>query len=450
MVRLLAIVVAFAACGARSPAPARRAAGDDIALYRDVAVIRQRVELDVATSPAVLRVSIAAGVAADQVMLIDRGGLTITALHGQLDPNAELTAGEPEPPAIDDTDEDVDDPLDTHVAPPAAKPDAEAAAAAAAPRKPAKPTELRLDVTAPRPGKYAIVIGYVTNRIEWDVAYTLTATPQRDRGVLRGALAIRNTTGIALRAANARLIDAELGPWRGKTAEQLATALVGGTPASTAPAPARELGALAIGDGETRVELMPPSPRTMSSVLVYDPVGTKLDNPGASPLRDARLGVDVEKSTRVSESFEVARDTGGSKGLPAGPVRLLEHRSDGALVLLGESRLFEATARVANVDTIAVGTADGVTGTRERRELTIDDENRRLVEEFVITLDNQRAHEASVLVREHLYRGQNWSLAYHSAAAAAKEGPQQIALRAEVPARSQLKILYVVVYTWGQ
>ena len=26
----------------------------------------------------------------------------------------------------------------------------------------------------------------------------------------------------------------------------------------------------------------------------------------------------------------------------------------------------------------------------------------------------------------------------------------QIALRAEVPPRSQLKILYVVVYTWGQ
>jgi hypothetical protein len=89
-------------------------------------------------------------------------------------------------------------------------------------------------------------------------------------------------------------------------------------------------------------------------------------------------------------------------------------------------------------------------GTRERRELTIDDENRRIVEEFVITLDNQREAPASVVVREHLYRGQNWTLAYHSAAAASKEGAQQIALRAEVPAKSKLKILYVVVYTWGQ
>jgi hypothetical protein len=117
--------------------------------------------------------------------------------------------------------------------------------------------------------------------------------------------------------------------------------------------------------------------------------------------------------------------------------------------VLGESCLFEATARVANVDTIAVGTASSVTGTRERRELTIDDENRRIAEEFVITLDNRREAPASVLVREHLYRGQNRTLAYHSASEASKEGAQQIALRAEVPAKSKLKILYVVVYTWG-
>jgi hypothetical protein len=152
----------------------------------------------------------------------------------------------------------------------------------------------------------------------------------------------------------------------------------------------------------------------------------------------------------VTDSFYIQRYRAATAGLPAGPVRLLERRTDGSLVVLGESRLFEATTRAADVDTIAVGTAENVTGARERRELTIDDENKRIVEEFVITLDNQRPNRASVLLREHLYRGQNWTLAYHSASAAAKEGAQQIALRAEVPPRSQLKILYVVVYTWGQ
>ena len=87
------------------------------------------------------------------------------------------------------------------------------------------PIELRLDVTAPRHGKYTIVLGYVTNRIAWDVAYTMTANPQRDRASLRGAVAFRNRTGVTIKAANTRMIDAELGTWRGKTAEQLAAAL---------------------------------------------------------------------------------------------------------------------------------------------------------------------------------------------------------------------------------
>jgi hypothetical protein len=207
---------------------------------------------------------------------------------------------------------------------------------------------------------------------------------------------------------------------------------------------------MVIGDGETRVDLVRDGSRRLRSVLVYDPIGTRLDHPGSAPLRDATLGTIPKASERVTESFEIARDLRGTQGLPAGPVRLLERNLDGALAVLGEARLFDAATRVSEVDTIAVGTADGVTATRERRELTIDDEARRLTEEFVITLDNMRAIPVEILVREHLYRGQNWTLAYHSAPEATKDGPQQISLRTRVPAKSKTKILYVVVYTWGK
>jgi len=448
------VVLSLVACGAR-PTPVKQAPlGDDITLYRDIAVIRQRVVVDVPAVAATVHIAIAAGVRPDQVLVLDRGGATIRAVHGAIDPAADDHAGAL-PAAFDPRDPDVDDPLDTHGDEPdddgphddeAGGDDDEEARVRAAPET-GTPTELELDVEVPHAGKYAFVIGYPTTRLAWDAAYTITTTPARDRGELRGALAIRNTTGVVLRAASARLVDAELGTWRARSSEHLATALTGGSEPST-PQP-RELGTLVLALGETRVELLAPAARTMRSVLVYDPIGTRLDNPGAAPLRDFRLGLDIEKSPRVSESFEIARDAAASAGLPAGTVRLIERRAGGALVVLGEAHLFEATARVADVDTIAIGTADGVTGARERRELTVDDDNRRIVEEIVITLDNQRPHPAQVLVREHLYRGQNWTLAYHSAATAAKEGAQQIALRAEVPARGQLKILYVVVYTWG-
>jgi hypothetical protein len=134
-------------------------------------------------------------------------------------------------------------------------------------------------------------------------------------------------------------------------------------------------------------------------------------------------------------------------------VRLLERRG-GGLVVLGESRLFDPASRAAAVDTIAIGTAQDVTAHRERREHSVDENSHREVEELAIDIDNRRPQPADVLIREHLYRGQDWTLAYPNDAAEgvipAKEGPQQISLRTRVPARSHRKVVYVVVYTWPQ
>ena len=401
------LLILFAVgCGAHAPrTPVQgRATGDDLTLYRDWAIIKQRVELDV-TSTLTKSIEVAAGVSADRVIVLDRGGLTITSLHI---PTKEQFAD------------------------------------------PNEPTKLTFDVSAPRAGRYTIVVGYLTDRLDWDVAYTMKANPARDRAQVRGALAIYNRSGISLRAGSARLIDAELGAWRGKTSEQLATSLIGGTASSTPPVAPREIGPLVLGAGETRVELLGEVTRAMNSVLVYDPIGTGLDHTGSAPLVEEWLGIDEKMSTRVSENFEVARDKTTTTGLPAGPVRLLEAKPDGSLSVLGESRLFDAATRVADVDTIAVGTAEGVTGKRERRELTISEDGSRVTEEFVITIDNARAYPVGVLLREHMYRGQNWTLAFHSVADAVKEGPQQIAMRTRVPAKSQLKVMYVVVYTSGQ
>jgi len=440
---LLVAAVALAACKAKpvgTIASTATAPGDDITLYRDAAVIRQRIELDVPATPTTVKVNLATGVAADQIVLVDRGGLAITGLHAKTAPStddtdAELAASKPDPDLYLDDDAPPEDAEEVVEAPPA--------------RKRAKATELALDVQAPKAGKYTVVIAYTTNKLRWDVAYTMTTAVTRDRAELRGALAIRNETGITLKTSTARVIDAELVAWRGKTAEHVAATLVGGTHSSTLPATPRELGRMVLGDGETRVDLVSDGARRMRSVLVYDPIGTKLDNQGASPMREPSLG-SQKASTRVTESFEVARDTRSTQGLPAGPVRLLERKLDGAMSVLGESRLFDASTRVSDVDTIAVGTAEGVTATRERREFTVDEDARRLTEEFLITIDNKRAIPAEVLVREHLYRGQNWTLAYHSAPSASKDGPQQISLRMSVPAKSQTKLLYIVVYTWGQ
>lgn len=428
IVAIVSIVVGGGAlgCGPRAVRPTTAPSGDEITMYRDRAVIKQRVELEVPIADhATITVQIAAGVGIEDVVILDRGELTISELRGT------SSGTPPAKPVTDESDEVGGD-------------DSEPAEPSAA----AGPTELTFVVGAPHAGTFAVHLGYVTDRIKWDAAYTMTTTIARDRVTLRGAVAIHNTTGIVLKA-RAYVVDSELGPWRGRIAEQLGSKLAGTTSSTTPIATPRLLGKVELGAGETRVELLPGEPpRPMHSVLVFDPIGTKLDHGGSAPIRDANFGVETSIPTRVTESFEITRKTASSEGLPGGPVRLLQRNTDGSLNVLGEARVFDVATRVAEVDTVAIGTADGVTGRRERRELTIDDADKRLVEEFVLTIKNARPRPVEVVLREHLYRGQNWTLAYQTAREPTKEGPQQISLRTTVPASAETKVLYVVVYTW--
>jgi hypothetical protein len=417
VIRLLTLILLLAACGTRVPASAPSnvaAANGEVTLYRDRALVLQRLELDIApASYATVRVKVAAGIDADDIHVVERDRFTVRELR-EVDGDLEVALPGPAE------------------APPAAQ----------------HPTEIALVIGAPRAGRFVVHLAYITDRITWDAAYTMTATATHDRAVLRGALAIRNLTGVALRGVRVRLIDAALARSTMQAAELLASSYVGAAPVTTAGAVPRDLGVVDLAGSETRIELLAASAaRPMHSVLVYDPFGTALDQPSADPVHDRNLGVVPAASSRVTESFELARDVAGSAGLPGGPVRLLERRADGSLGLLGEARIFDASARVAEVDTVAVGTAEGVTGKRERREYTLDLLAERLVEELVITIENTRPRPVEVVVREHLYRGTNWTLAYHSAPAA-KEGPQQVSMRMTVPARGQAKLLYVVVYTW--
>ncbi len=431
--------IAAVACGPRPVAdgPANRGgAGGEITLYRDRAVVRQRVEIDVPVAAyARVRVRVPAGIAIDDLYVLERDRFTIAELRMAGDPRPELpdelSAPEPTPEDADEpTPEDADE---------LAVPDE----LEAVPEPPAEPREVELVIGAPRAGRFAIHLGYSTDRLRWGAAYTMTTTATRDHAVLGGAIAVRNTTGIALPAMELRVVDAELAAWT-----EDAALVDPSDPAATPNATPRALGRVVLGDGETRIELLPDAvPREMRSVLVYDPIGTALDRPGSAPVRERSFGAGPA-SSRVTESFEIVRDRRATAGLPAGPVRLLERRGDGTLAVLGEARLFDASTRVARVDTIPVGTAEGVTGRRERREYTDDERGRRVVEEFVLTIESTRPRPVEVVLREHLYRGHQWALAYPLDGRAVKEGPQQLSMRTIVPSGGRTKTLYVVVYTW--
>jgi hypothetical protein len=396
------VVVACAACAARPRGPSGgvRSEGVEVTLYRDHVVIAHRLRVEIPpAAPATVRLRVGAGIDPDDLYLVESSPLKLVEIR---------RVGS------------------------SATPDELA------------PFELELVIGGPHEGSFVVAVGYDTDRITWDVAYTLTTTEARDRAVLRGVLAIRNATGIALRGARLAVVDAEHGPNTSRVSA--------GSDASD-PLAARELGRVDLASGDTRLDLIAnPRPQAMRTVLVYDPIGTRLDHPGDTPVRDPLLGVRPPPGIEVTESFEIERDLMATASLPEGPVRLFERHADGSLAQLGEARIFRPSTRKARVDTIPIGKAERVTGKRERRELTIDDARKRLVEEIAITIDNQRDVPIEVVLREHLYRGETWTLAYLSIPVdrATQEGSQQVAMRLAVPPRSQRTLLYAVVYWWGK
>lgn len=292
------------------------------------------------------------------------------------------------------------------------------------------PSPVTFEIAAGKPGTYQATFEYTLPSLWWAAGYTLTTTPARTQVAMRGMIGLRNKLGTPLARVHVRLVDAYLS----------AASEYKGTPL--------DLGVRDIPTGESQISLLADDhARPLRSVMVFDPIGVRLDEATSRPNPDPQLGRNLTLSPTVTQSFEIARSSSSPSSLPSGTARLFERAADGQLVLLGEAEMFTTETREARVDTIAVGPADGVTGVRERRELSTDVDNHRVTEEIGITLTNKRPVPVEVIVREHLYRGLNWSIAYQSVPVAAKEGQQQISMRTTVPAHGQAKLIYVVVYT---
>ncbi len=437
------VLVVLAACGARphgAESGAGPGSGTSITLYRGVALIEQRVDIDVPSSGSgAARATLAAGATVGEVEVANLGALTLTALHLADAPAIPIDAGIDAPASLD---------FDDDSGPFVVRAQQEEAAAANAD----KPIVVTVEVHGPA-GHHAVTLAYTTPRITWEAAYTMTTTPDRDTVTPHGAIAIRNGTGIVFTNARTAVVDDALVAARDRLAEQLAALAQGRSALTTAdshPAKPHALGRLDLVDGEVRAELYPDGQeRTLRSVLVYDPVTAKLDNPTPNPVREEAADAVAVKAAPVRESVAIVRDLARDVGLPGGPARLVERRADGSLVLLAEGRMFDAPTRVATFDTIPIGVAKDVLGHRARRDFDLDDDHHRLTEDFTIDLENQRSRPVTVVMIEHMYRSNNWSLAFNSVPVELA-GAQQISLRTEVPAHGKASVLYVVVYWWDE
>jgi hypothetical protein len=293
-----------------------------------------------------------------------------------------------------------------------------------------------VDVVARASGKARFTMRYVTDRVTWQASYTLI--DDHGHGRLHGALGLTNRTGRQWASARFYVIDRPRpsAPPTAAAFEQQAVAV----PGTYAVRPGGQRLDLALHGGELALQ----------PTLVYDPVGPRLDSATMRPQTDESYGVEKWPSA-VDESLLVDLLRVADGPLPAGPVRVFTVGEGGALVWRGEGRLLPPAADASLYTTVAVGRSPLVTGTRRRTDFAIDHDQLRLVEEVTLTLHNSGERVADVLVREHLYRGLCWTLAYHSTGErVAKEGAQQIGLGVNVPAGGDATVMYRVLYEWDE
>ncbi len=173
---------------------------------------------------------------------------------------------------------------------------------------------------------------------------------------------------------------------------------------------------------------------------VYD--GVRFDRYQRNRRTDGNLG--TESSPVVESRLSFKNDSAAS--LPPGEFRLLRGQADQPLEWIGTDWL--PALKPGESTTLDLGPAAGLSGRRIRTAYTEVIPLKVSDESFEITLDNQTAVDKTIVVVEHLYRGETHEITAASAEHVPGADPHSIQFPVPVKAGTQKSFTYTVRYSW--
>jgi len=159
------------------------------------------------------------------------------------------------------------------------------------------------------------------------------------------------------------------------------------------------------------------------------------------PQTDPSYGVASNPKVMVMLEFdtdEVDAD------LPRGRVRVYQEDVDGAALLIGEDSI-DHTPKGESLR-LYIGDAFDIVGERVQTDFHRPSD-KRLEEEFEITLRNHKDESVEVRVVEHLFRWSEWKI-LHASEDYTKLDSSTIEFRVRIPANGETTLTYGVRYFW--
>lgn len=178
--------------------------------------------------------------------------------------------------------------------------------------------------------------------------------------------------------------------------------------------------------------------------LVY--YGAAFHGWGGGPVTDRDYAPDSNTKVDVWLTFRNDRSSGMGMPLPAGRVRVSQQdKADGSLEFVGEDKI-DHTAKDEEVR-IKLGTAFDVVGERRRTDFLLNTKGREMEEAFEIKVRNHKDKPVEVIVRESLYRWNQWKLIEQSTPSQKKDA-HIVEFPVKIAADGEAVVTYRVRYTW--
>lgn len=324
-----------------------------------------------------------------------------------------------------------------------------------------RPT-LEWDVLAAKGGNHRARVSYQTGGITWWADYNLIFTEGADANsgfVDVGAwVSLLNQSGASYQDTKLKLIAGDVNRVRPDLGQIMVTASRMKTMETMVEVPGFEekaffeyhlytLGRPATlpNNSTKQIELFDAATRVPAKKqLVYN--GAEGYRYYGSLMLDREYG--PTSNTKVDIWLTLKNDKASGLGmpLPAGRIRVSQQdKADGSLEFIGEDKI-DHTPKDENVR-VKLGTAFDVVGERRQTDFQLNSRGKVMEEAFEIKVRNHKDQAVNVVVRENLYRWNQWALIEQSTPSEKKDA-RTIEFPVRIAPDGEAIVTYRVRYTW--